>query len=380
MKRRLPICIGLLAAALTAFIWSTPAVAAPAAPERLRVPKGFQIEVLTDAVPNARGLALGRFTGDRGAIYVGSMREGKVYAVELDGGRALRVHTLASGLTLPTGVAYRDGSLFVSAVSRILRFDGIDERLANPPAPKVVTDRLPGETHHGAKFLAFGPDGLLYYAVGAPCNVCVPSAAHGNIQRFNPEGGGSSEVIARGVRNSVGLAWNPRAAKLWFTDNGRDMLGDDLPADELNRIDTVGQHFGFPYCHQGDTPDPDVAGPRRCGEFVRQLPSSAPMSPRWACVSTPARVPAEYRNNIFVAQHGSWNRSRRNGYQVLRVVLDAQGQVLRQEPFVEGWLQLDMVGRETVLGRPADVLVLPDGSLLVSDDHGGAIYRVRYAP
>ena len=381
MNRHFSICAGLLAAALIAFPWTRPAVAAPAAPERLRVPKGFQIEVLTDAVPNARGMTLGRFTGDRGVVYVGTMREGKVYAVELDGGRALKVHTLASGLTLPTGVAYRNGSLFVSAVSRILRFDGIDERLGNPPAPKVVTDKLPGETHHGAKFLAFGPDGLLYYAVGAPCNVCVPSAAHGIIQRFNSEGGGSSEVVARGVRNSVGLAWNPRDAKLWFTDNGRDMLGDDLPADELNRVDTVGQHFGFPYCHQGDTPDPDAAGQRRCSEFV------APAARFGAHVAalglrfySGTQFPAEYRNNIFVAQHGSWNRSRKSGYQVVRVVLDAQGEVQRQEPFVEGWLQLDTVGRETVLGRPADVLVLPDGSLLVSDDHGGAIYRVRYAP
>lgn len=380
MKPPRTTCTGLLAAALIALIWVTPSAAAPAAPDRLRVPKGFQIEFLTDAVPNARGLALGRFVDGKGVVYAGSMREGKVYAVEIDGGRALRVHTIASGLTLPTGVAYRNGALYVSAVSRILRFDGIDERLADPPAPKIATDKLPVDTHHGAKFIAFGPDGLLYFAVGAPCNVCVPTSAHGNIQRLKPEGG-VSEIVARGVRNSVGFDWNPLDAKLWFTDNGRDMLGDDLPADELNRIDTAGQHFGFPYCHQGDTPDPEFGGQRACREFV------APAAKFGAHVAalgmrfyTGRQFPPEYRNNAFVAQHGSWNRSRKSGYQVLRVVLDEQGRVQRQEPFIEGWLQLDMVGRETVLGRPADVLVLPDGSLLVSDDFGGAIYRVRYAP
>jgi glucose/arabinose dehydrogenase len=356
------------------------ASAAPASPDRLRVPKGFQIELLTDAVPNARGLALGRFVDGKGVVYAGSMREGKVYAIEVDTGRAVNVHTIVSGLTLPTGVAYRNGALYVSAVSRILRFDGIDERLANPPPPKVVTDKLPTDTHHGAKFIAFGPDGLLYFAVGAPCNVCVPSAAHGNIQRMKPEGG-ASEVVARGVRNSVGFDWNPRDAKLWFTDNGRDMLGDDLPADELNRVDTPGQHFGFPYCHQGDSSDPEFGTQRACREFI---PPAAKFGAHVAALGmrfyTGTQFPAEYRNSVFVAQHGSWNRSRKVGYQVLRIVLDEQGRVLRQEPFVEGFLQLDMVGRETVLGRPADVLVLPDGSLLVSDDFGGAIYRVRYAP
>ncbi len=380
MNRFRPIRPGWLAAALMAIVCAAPASAAPAPPDLLRVPKGFKIELLTDAVPNARGLALGRFADGKGVVYAGSMREGKVYAVEIDGGRALKVHTVASGLTLPTGVAYRNGSLYVSAVSRILRFDGIDERLTNPPAPKVVTDKLPGETHHGAKFIAFGPDGLLYFAVGAPCNVCVPSTSHGNIQRLKPEGG-PNEVVARGVRNSVGFDWSPRDAKLWFTDNGRDMLGDDLPADELNRIDSAGQHFGFPYCHQGDSPDPEYGAQRRCSEFA------APAAKFGAHVAalgmrfyTGNQFPAEYRDSVFVAQHGSWNRSRKNGYQVVRIVLDEQGRVQRQEPFIEGFLQLDMVGRETVLGRPADVLVLPDGSLLVSDDFGGAIYRVRYAP
>jgi len=350
------------------------------APEALRVPQGFQIELLTDAVPSARAMTLGRYADGQGVVYVGSMGAGKVYAVEIDQGRARGVHTLVSGLQLPAGVAYRNGQLYVSAVSKILRFDGIDERLQKPLPPVIVTDRLPVETHHGAKFIGFGPDGLLYVAVGAPCNVCVPDAVHGQILRMKPDGS-ARELVALGVRNSVGFDWSPLDRALWFTDNGRDMLGDDLPSDELNRAAQPGQHFGFPYCHQGDVADPEFGARRRCDESV------APVAKLGAHVASlgmrfynGSQFPADYRGGIFIAEHGSWNRSKKSGYQVVRVVHDAQGRVLRHEPFVQGWLQVDAAGRETVLGRPADVLVLPDGSLLISDDLGGAIYRVRYAP
>jgi glucose/arabinose dehydrogenase len=354
--------------------------AAAVAADRLRVPDGFKIELLTDAVPNARAMTLGRHANGQGVLYVGSMGQGTVYAVELDRGRARRVHTIASGLASPAGVAYRDGRLYVSALSRILRFDAIDDRLDHPPEPQVVTDRLTPEGHHGAKFIGFGPDGLLYVATGVPCNVCEPDAAHGIIQRMKPDGS-QPEVVARGVRNSVGFDWSPLDKTLWFSDNGRDMLGDDVPSDELNRVKTVGQHFGFPYCHQGDVPDPQFGAQHRCDEFA------APAAKLGAHVAalglrfyTGSSFPAAYRNNVLVAEHGSWNRSKKSGYRVMRIVLDAQGGVLRQEPFVEGFLQVDASGRETVLGRPADVLVLPDGSVLVSDDMGGAIYRVRYEP
>lgn len=353
---------------------------AAAAPDRLRVPPGFKIELLTDEVPNARAMTLGRYADGKGVLYVGSMGAGKVYAVELDQGRATRVRTIASGLELPAGVAYRNGQLYVSAVSRILRFDAIDDRLANPPAPAVVTDKLPSERHHGAKFIGFGPDGWLYVAVGVPCNICEPGAAHGNIQRMKPDGSGA-EIVARGVRNSVGFDWSPLDRTLWFSDNGRDLLGDEVPSDELNRVTQNGQHFGYPYCHQGDVADPQFGAQHRCSEFV------APAAKLGAHVATlglrfysGSQFPAEYRHNLFVAEHGSWNRSTKSGYQVVRVVLDGQGRVLRDEPFVQGFLRVDNDGRETVLGRPADVLPLPDGSLLVSDDLGGAIYRVRYAP
>ena len=368
--------------AVAASTWLACAGGAHAAmpPEALRVPQGFQIELLTDAVPNARAMTLGRYADGRGVVYVGSMGAGKVYAVEIDQGRARGVHTLVSGLQLPAGVAYRNGQLYVSAVSTILRFDAIDDHLQKPLPPVIVTDRLPVETHHGAKFIGFGPDGLLYVAVGAPCNVCVPDAVHGQILRMKPDGS-ARELVALGVRNSVGFDWSPLDRALWFTDNGRDMLGDDLPSDELNRAAQPGQHFGFPYCHQGDVADPEFGARRRCDESV------APVAKLGAHVASlgmrfysGSQFPADYRGGLFIAEHGSWNRSKKSGYQVVRVVLDAQGRVLRHEPFVQGWLQADAGGRETVLGRPADVLVLPDGSLLISDDLGGAIYRVRYAP
>ena len=348
--------------------------------DRLRVPQGFKVELLTDAVPGARAMALGRYENGKGVLYVGSMGPGKVYAVELDQGKAQRLHTIASGLTLPAGVAYRDGQLFVSAVSRILRFDAIDDRLANPPPAALVTDKLPSESHHGAKFIGFGPDGLLYVAIGVPCNVCEPSAAHGVIQRMKPDGSGV-EVVARGVRNSVGFDWSPLDRALWFSDNGRDMLGDDVPSDELNRVQQPGQHFGFPYCHQGDVADPQYGEKRRCSEFVAPLAKlGAHVAALGLRFYAGSQFPAEYRHNIFLAEHGSWNRSVKSGYRVVRVVIDSQGRVVRDEPFVQGFLQVDGAGRETVLGRPADVLPLPDGSLLISDDLGGAIYRVRYAP
>ena len=358
----------------------SPALAAGVRLDTLRVPAGFHVTLLTDAVPNARQMALGRGTEGKSVLYVGSRSEGKVYAVELQGDKAGRVHTVASGLNMPSGIAWRDGSLYVAAVSKVLRFDAIDGRLAQPPAPVVVTDRLPTESHHGWKFIAFGPDGKLYVPVGAPCNVCEPDERHGVIQRMNGDGSGL-ETVARGVRNSVGFDWSPADKTLWFTDNGRDMLGDELPSDELNRVTRTGEHFGYPYCHQGDSPDPEFGARHACSEFTGP---AAKLGPHVASIGmrfyTGGQFPAAYRGNIFIAEHGSWNRSKKSGYVVARVGVDTQGRAGKPEPFVEGWLQIDASGRESVWGRPADVLVMPDGSLLVSDDLAGAIYRVSYAP
>ena len=347
--------------------------------DQLKLPPGFHIEVLTDAVPNAREMALTPEKDGKSILYVGSKEEGKVYAVELDHGRSKTVHVIAKGLEMPAGVAYRDGKLYVSAVSAIVRLDDIDNHLDNPPKPVTVTNRFPTDQHHGWKFIAFGPDGWLYVPVGAPCNICNPDARYANIQRMKPDGSGL-ETVARGIRNTVGFDWNPQDKSLWFTDNGRDMMGDDMPNDELNHLEKTGQHFGYPFCHQGDTLDPEFGAGHTCAEFV---PPVAKLGAHVASLGmrfyTGKQFPEAYRNNIFIAEHGSWNRSSKVGYRVARVVLDQKGQAIRQEPFVQGWLQRDAAGHETVWGRPDDVLVTPDGSLLISDDFAGAVYRVWYA-
>ncbi|MFO1412530.1 MAG: sorbosone dehydrogenase family protein [Burkholderiales bacterium] len=339
--------------------------------ERIKLPPGFVIEVVARA-PAVRAMTWGA----QGTLFAGSTR-GSVYAITLPpaGSRdEARVRTVATGLRDPGGVAFRDGALYVSAVSRILRYDDIEKRLDAPPAPVVVTDALPGDGHHGRKFIAFGPDGKLYVPVGAPCNVCLPETdRYAIITRMNPDGSGR-EVVARGVRNSVGFDWNPRTRELYFTDNGRDMLGDDVPPCELNRVTQAGQHFGFPYCHGGTIADPEFGAQRACSEFVAPVQNLGPhVAPLGMRFYTGTQFPAEYRDQVFIAEHGSWNRSQKIGYRVSLVRLDASGKALSYQPFAEGWLQ-----GQQAWGRPADVLVAPDGSLLVADDTAGAIYRISY--
>ncbi|WP_316893873.1 PQQ-dependent sugar dehydrogenase [Ralstonia mannitolilytica] len=336
--------------------------------DTLRVPPGFRVELLTDAMPAAREMAL----SPAGILYVGS-RAGHVYALPLQTPNA-HVRVVASDLKLPVGVAWRGGSLYISAVSRVVRLDGIDERLDRPPPPVVVNDKLPAEAQHGWKFIAFGPDGKLYVPVGAPCNICRPDEnRYANLMRMNADGSGL-EVVARGIRNTVGFDWHPATHELWFTDNGRDLMGDDQPDDELNRIAQPNPHFGFPFCHAGNLPDPEFGVGHPCKDYV---PPVARLGAHVAALGmrfyTGTSFPPEYRNNIFIAEHGSWNRSSKVGYRVVRVVMDATGKVTKQEPFAQGWLQ---DGR--AWGRPADVLTAPDGSLLVSDDEAGAVYRIRY--
>ena len=336
--------------------------------ELIKLPPGFEIGVFADDVPDARSLALGKGK----VLFVGTRSDGRVYAVRYQDAKATQVITLASGLRMPNGVAVRDGALYVADVSRILRFDDVEAHLEAPLKPVVVTDRFPRETHHGWKFVRFGPDGWLYVPVGAPCNICEPDAArYALISRIRPDGSGY-EVFARGVRNSVGFDWDPRTKELWFTDNGRDWLGEDLPSDELNHAPRGGMHFGYPYCHQGDTADLEF-GKRACSEFS---PPAVKLGPHVAALGmrfyTGNQFPPEYRNNLFIAEHGSWNRSKRIGYRIKRVVIEG-GRVMKHEVFAEGWLQ-----GESVWGRPVDIEVMPDGSLLVSDDYAGAIYRIAY--
>ena len=326
--------------------------------DKIRLPPGFRITVFADNVPNARGMAW----GDKGTLFVGSREAGSVYALKHQDGKATQVYTIATGLDMPSGLAFSNGALYVGAVDRILRYDDIEARLASNPGgalrPVVV-----GHT--------FSRDGWLYVPVGAPCNVCEPDERHGLIARIRPDGSGY-EVYARGVRNSVGFDFDPATGELWFTDNGRDSMGDDLPSDELNHAPRAGMHFGFPYCHQGDTPDPGYAR-RPCSEFT---PPAVKLGPHVAALGmrfyTGTQFPAEYRNNIFIAEHGSWNRSKKTGYRVMRVVVQG-GKAVREEVFAEGWLQ-----GESAWGRPADIELMADGSLLVADDRAGAIYRISY--
>lgn len=358
------------------FMFAVAATAVEAADppiDQIRLPPGFSIELWARA-DNARQMALGRTDGNGGTVFVGSMRAGKVHAVRFDAGAKVHsVRAVAHGLRLPVGVAYKDGSLYVSAVSRILRFDDIENRLDDPPVGVLVTDKLPTDTHHGWKFIAFGPDGKLYVPVGAPCNICEPDAQrYAGIMRMNADGS-AVETFARGVRNTVGFDWQPQTRELWFTDNGRDMLGDDLPPDELNHAARAGMHFGYPYCHGGKYADPEFGRKRRCDEFVAPAQN---LGPHVAALGmrfyTGTMFPPQYRNQIFIAEHGSWNRSEKTGYRISLVRLQG-GRAVAYETFASGWLQ-----GQSAWGRPADVLVLPDGSLLVADDLAGVIYRISY--
>jgi glucose/arabinose dehydrogenase len=340
----------------------------------LRVPPGFKAEILVANVPKARSMAL----GDGGTLFVGTrFGDGTVYAIRDALGEHPQVTQFVQGLKVPNGVAFRDGALYVAEPQRILRFPQAEQQSAVPRVPEVVVAQLPYKTVlHAWKYLAFGPDGKLYVPVGAPCNIC-DEREFGLILRMNPDGSGR-EVVARGVRNSVGMSWHPQTGELWFTDNGRDMLGDDVPACELNRMPVAGLNFGFPFCHGGDLVDPEFGQLGSCADAqapVQKLgPHVAPLGVRFY---TGVMFPAEYRNQVFIAEHGSWNRSKgvaRTGYRIALVRLKGNTAVA-YETFAEGWLDGDKV-----LGRPVDLLVAPDGSLLVSDDERGAIYRISYQP
>jgi glucose/arabinose dehydrogenase len=361
MRSALVLGLSLLAA---------PAFAATPPMDSLKLPPGFQISVWTDQVPDAREMAIGA----KNTVFVGSRETGKVFAVSygLDG-KVETVRTVASGLQLPVGVAFHGGDLYVSAVSRILVLRDIENHLDSPPKPELVTDKLPTETAHGWKFIAFGPDKKLYVPVGAPCNICDRGdEGFALLQRMNADGSGV-ETVARGIRNTVGFDWRPTDKSLWFTDNGRDMLGDDVPSDELNHVTRTGEHFGYPYCHQGDTLDPDFGKGKNCKDYTPPvLKLGAHVAALGMRFYTGKQFPAAYQGAVIVAEHGSWNRSAKSGYRVMSVRLKGN-KVVSYQPLVEGFLT-----DEKVSGRPADVQPLPDGSLLISDDDNGAIYRVTY--
>lgn len=337
----------------------------------IKLPPGFTISIWADHVKNARGMCLGA----QGTVFVGSRSEGSVMALRdtnADGTADVR-YTVASGLNMPVGVAFRDGDLYVSSVSRIVKLEDIEDRLSAPPPVKDVHTSFPTETHHGWKYIAFGPDGKLYVPVGAPCNICEPDdSIFCTITRMNADGSGL-EIVARGVRNSVGFDWDPRDSTLWFTENGRDWMGDDMPSCELNHLTRTGQHFGYPYCHQGDTLDPEFGKGKSCSDYEPPVVKVGPhMAPLGMKFHRGAMLPEDYRNAIFICEHGSWNRSSPVGYRIDVVRQQADGS-WKQEVFAEGWLE-----GTRAWGRPVDLLELPDGSLLVSDDAADLVYRITY--
>lgn len=359
--------IGLIAAVL---------LGEPAAAQALRditLPPGFRMHVFAENVPEARSMSL----SPNGTLFVGTRRAGNVYAVrDTDQDyRADEVITIAKGLFMPNGVAFREGDLYVAEVNRVLKFSEIEGRLNEPGEPDVVYDAYPSERSHGWKFIRFGPDGKLYVPVGAPCNVCESAdLVFATITRLNPDGAGM-EIFAEGVRNTVGFDWHPETGELWFTENGRDWMGDNRPPDELNRAPQPGLHFGFPYYHGAAIADPKF-GPRRSPADL--VPPVQELGPHVAALGmrfyTGDMFPDEYQQQIFIAEHGSWNRSTPIGYRITLVRLQ-QNRPVSYEVFADGWLR-----NGAAWGRPVDLEILPDGSMLVSDDLAGAIYRIVYEP
>ena len=340
---------------------------------KLKLPEGFSISFFATDVNNALSLAL----GDNGTVFVGNRKGKNVYAlVDADGdGVAEKKYTVANDMNAPNGVAFHDGALYIAEIDKVYRIDNIESTLENPAKPVLINDSFPSEEHHGWKYIAFGPDGKLYVPVGAPCNICNDSEKDkrfASITRMNADGSGL-EVYAHGIRNSVGFAWHPQTKELWFTDNGRDELGDDMPADELNIASQKDEHFGYPYCHAGVIPDPEFGNGKNCGDY--KAPAST-LTPHGAALgmkfNTGSMFPEQYKNQIFIAEHGSWNRSKPIGYRIMVATIDGNA-VTGYKPFIEGWLT-----NGEAWGRPVDVLFLKDGSMLISDDHANAVYRVTY--
>lgn len=340
----------------------------------LDLPEGFEIKVFARGVDGARSMAM----GDNGTLFVGTRNENTVYAIQdTDGDYNAEKIMVLDTMAVPNGVAMRNGDLYVAQVDRLWKYPAIEDNLGDNPKKELIYDDYPDAFHHGWKYIAFGPDDKLYAPVGAPCNICdstVVDERFATITRMDPDGS-NREIVARGVRNSVGFTWHPDSGNLWFTDNGRDMMGDDIPPCELNRVTEVGQHFGYPFCHGGTVKDPEFGDQRPCSDFAEPaLQLGAHVAPLGIKFYTGKMFPNTYNGKAFVAEHGSWNRSEKAGYRVMMATIE-EGQVVDYEPFIEGWLD---DATQKVTGRPVDILWLKDGSMLVSDDYGDAIYRVSY--
>ena len=354
-------------APVPAFPVATPADQLPI--KKIKLPPGFHVEVYQAGVLDARGMR----EGDHGTVFVSSLFvAGKIYAITNKGGKR-ELKTIAEKLFLPNGIEFYKGSLYVATPKDITRYDNIEANLDNPPKPVMVYDKLPGQVPHGWKFIKIGPDGKLYVPIGAPCNICEPDRdTYTRIIRMNLDGS-NVETVVKGMRNTVGFDWDPRTKQLWFGDNQRDWLAEDMPLDEVNHVTKVGQDFGYPYCHSGIMADPQYGWGHDCKNYVKPAlligPHAAPLGMRFY---TGKMFPAKYRNAIFLTRHGPWNKTQKYAADVVAIFVDAKGHA-RMEPFLTG-----LVENNQYLGRPADVMVMKDGSMLVSDDHNGAIYRITY--
>ena len=337
--------------------------------KKIKLPKGFKIEVYASGVLAARQMAW----GDKGTLFVGSFGLGNVYAITDKDGKK-EVKTIIKGLKMPTGLAYLNGALYVVDINKIMRYDNPEANLDKMPEPKVVYDDMPSYAAHGWKYIAVDKDGWFYIPIGPPFNIGIPPTSTSQIRRVDPKTG-NAEIVALGVRNSVGGDVDPRSGKYWFTENARDWLGDDSPSDKLNMISKLGEHFGYPHCHQGDIPDPKFAMGHKCSEFtppvVKLGDHVAPLGMKFY---TGSMFPAEYKNNILIAEHGSWNRHQYQGARIVRVIVGPDGKNPKSEVFASGWIE----GKQTYLGRPADIIQAKDGSILIADDWAGAIYRISY--
>lgn len=332
--------------------------------DKIKLPPDFTIEVFASDIEGARSMAW----GNEGTLFVGTRDPGRVYAIDARG----KKHILATGLNMPNGVAFRDGTLYIAEIHRIVKMENVESQLDSPPPIQEIV-KYPEDSAHGWKFIAFGPDSLLYVPQGAPCNICQTKDIYGTITTVS-QSGINRKVFASGIRNSVGFDWHPVTHELWFTDNGRDRMGDDIPPDELNKAPRAGMNFGYPHCHAGDILDPEFGAGKRCSDYT---PPVQKLGPHVAALGmrfyTGGLFPKDYRNQIFIAEHGSWNRTKPLGYRVMMVRLDENGNSKGYEVFAEGWLQGDKPW-----GRPVDVINAPDGSILISDDMAGAIYKIRY--
>jgi glucose/arabinose dehydrogenase len=337
--------------------------------DKLKVPKGFKVEVYAANIPNARSLRL----GDKGTVFVSNRTLDKIYAIVDKGGKR-EVKVIAKDLYRPNGIALHDGTLYIAELSQISKIEKIEDNLDNTPKPTVIYNDLPKDEPHGWKYLTVGPDNKLYFNVGAPCNICMPPPTHAQIRRINLDGSGA-EVVARGTRQIVGMDWHPTLKQLYFTENARDWLSEELPNDKLNRLAQPGKdNFGYPYCHQGNIPDPEFGWGHSCDEFTKPVallgPHAAPLGIKFY---TGNAFPAEYRGQALIARHGSWNKSKKIGGDIVVAKLNKDGTLKSLEPFLTGFIQ-----DNNYVGRPVDLLVMKDGSLLISDDYAGAIYRVSY--